>query len=91
MSGLLSLMSSRKAWITLFGIAVSVLGIEMGITSDQIYVVAGLCALLVMSIAGEDAASKLSRIKVDLDESKSEEDAAKVAAEKLSQDLQPKE
>jgi len=66
MKGVISLLKSRKAWVTIFGIITSISGYAFG-SPEQAYLLAGLCAILVLSIMGEDIAKHL---KVDLPEDK---------------------
>ena len=82
MKGVLSLLKSRKAWVTIFGIITSLSGYAFG-TPEQGYLHAGLCAILVLSIMGEDIAKHL---KVDLPEDKPEgqkKDEMKAMVEEL--------
>jgi hypothetical protein len=89
MKALLSLMQSRKAWITLFGVIVSVTGVRIGINPEQIYTVAGLCALLVLSIAHEDFAGKIANVKVNLEESEKDQVAAMEKAKAVAEQIKP--
>ena len=68
MKGILSLAKSRKFWITALGIVASLVGKQF-LSAEQVYLIAGLCAVLVASIAGEDIAAK-KYLKVDLPEDK---------------------
>ena len=58
MHGILSLAKSRKFWITVIGIIASLVGKEF-ISAEQAWLIAGLCAVLVMAIAGEDISKRL--------------------------------
>ena len=72
MNGILSLLKSRKAWITIFGIIASVFGTDFGLNPNQVTVIAGLCAVLVFSIAGEDA-SKMIKVNLPNEKDKAKE------------------
>lgn len=71
MKGLLSLLKSRKVWITVIGLVATIVGIDAGLSQEQVYMIAGLCAVLVLSIMGEDVAKYL---KVDLPKDRQEAD-----------------
>ena len=71
MKGILSLLRSRKAWITLFGIITTLSGGKFGLPPEQLTLIAGLFAVLVIAIMGEDVAKYL---KVNLpDDTKKKE------------------
>ena len=69
MKNVLSLFKSRKAWLTLMAIAATLFGGSLGLTNTQQSLVAGLFAVLVFSIMGEDVAKY---IKIELPDEKKE-------------------
>lgn len=88
MKGLLSLLKSRKAWITILGLIASVTGLEAGLSTQQVYLIAGLCAVLVIAIMGEDIAKYL---KVDLPEERQKADKKALIEEVIKEFNKPKE
>ena len=78
MSGLLSLLKSRKVWITVIGLIATIVGVDAGLSQEQVYLIAGLCAILVLSIMGEDVAKYL---KVDLPQDRQDADKKSLIAE----------
>lgn len=86
MSGIFSLMKSRKAWLTFLGILVTIIGPSISLSPEQVYMIAGLLAVLVMAIMGEDVTKNL---KVETDEDK---EKLMVKAKEISEKLnKPKE
>jgi len=73
MSGLLSLLKSRKVWITVLGILVTIFHKHINLTQQEIYVIAGLLAFLAFTIAHEDRGKILRNILKDIDVSLPEE------------------
>ena len=67
LKSILALLASRKAWVTIFGIISTVAGSKFGLNDSQVFLVAGLCAVLILSIMGEDVAK---HIKITLPDEK---------------------
>ena len=88
MKGILSLLKSRKAWITLIGVIASVAGFEAGLSQEQVYLIAGLCAILVISIMGEDIAKYL---KVNLPEEQKNASKEALIKEVIKEFTKPKD
>jgi hypothetical protein len=62
MSGVLSLFKSRKFWITILGVVITLSQGAIGLTDSQVMTIAGILALLFLAIAHEDRGKILKNI-----------------------------
>ncbi len=67
MAGLLSMMKSRKFWITIIGVILTISQNHLNLSQEQVLTIAGLLAFLAFTIAHEDRGKILKNILSGID------------------------